>query len=370
MAVTHKIRTIATKTKSPPSLAGYTIDYNRAKEFRDKGKLLTMRLETSRICNLKCIYCNNDAGIRHCHEISFPAMRQTVNEVKSLGAESVVIIGGGEPLLFAHITELISHISKLGMIPVIITNGLKLTKEFCFFLRDNNASLLLKCDSLLGETQDMLCGETGAYASIMHAIDLTIQSGFNAPGSPDLKAGLSFVVTKLNAGDILALWKFCRENNFYPNFEEFIPRGRGLTNYDKLFLDKKSVFALKKDLLDFDRSRYGYDWLIHAPLPGHGCFQPICSVYITSTGDVRPCPDIEVSLSNIEDGAVAEIIETPFFLLSRNIEKHLQGNCRLCRHGYRCIGCRGNAFNVGTMQGMSPEEALCSPDPLCLERRP
>ena len=364
----NSIRNSATNIKPPPALAGYTIDHNRAKEFRDKGKLLTMRLETSLVCNLKCMYCNNDAGVLPLGEISFSAMRRAIDEVKSLGAESVVIIGGGEPLLYANITELIAYISTSGMIPVIISNGLMLTKELCSFLWNNNASILLKCDSFHAETQDVLSGEAGTHTAIMHAIDLVMQAGFNHPDRPVLRVGLSFVVTKLNSGDIFSLWKFCRENNFYPNFEEFIPRGRGLTNYNKLFLDNGSVFALKEKLLDLDRTHYGFDWLIHTPLPGHGCFQPICSVYITSLGDVRPCPDIEVSLSNIGDASIAEIIGTPFFQLSRNIEKHLRGKCRLCKHGRRCIGCRGNAFTVGMTQGMSPEDALCSPDPLCLER--
>ena len=35
--------------KVPPKLNGYTIDHDRARKFRDDGKLLTIRLETSRI---------------------------------------------------------------------------------------------------------------------------------------------------------------------------------------------------------------------------------------------------------------------------------------------------------------------------------
>jgi radical SAM protein with 4Fe4S-binding SPASM domain len=329
-----------------------------------------MRLETSRVCNLRCLYCHNGAGARNRRELSFPAMCQAVDEVRALGAQSVVVIGGGEPLLYEHIISLISHISGLRMIPVIITNGLMLTRELCSIFQDNNVSILLKCDSFNAGTQDTLCGRTGAHAAIMRAIELLMRAGANTPGSLDLRAGLSFVVTRLNSGDIPALWKFCRENGFYPNFEEFIPRGRGLTNYDALYLDKRSVFALKEKLLAFDRSNYGYDWLIHAPLPGHGCFQPLCSVYVTSSGEVRPCPDIEVSLSNVEERSIAEIIETPFFRLSRNVDRHLRGKCRSCRHGRTCMGCRGNAFSVGVMHGMSAEAALCSPDPLCLERRP
>lgn len=353
--------------KAPPKLVGYTIDHDRAREFRDDGKLLTIRLETSRICNLKCLYCNNDSGQSVHDEISLSVMKKIITQARLLGAESVVIIGGGEPLIYDHIKELVAFICSSGMIPVIITNGLALTEDLCSFLWDNNSSVLLKCDSLNKEKQDLLSGHTGTYQSIQQAIELLIKKGFNMPGSKHLKAGLSFVVTRINYTDILPIWDFCRRNGFYPNFEEFIPRGRGLINYNELYLNNQSVFTIKEKLLEYDRINYGYDWLLHSPLPGHGCFQPICSVYITSTGDVRPCPDIEVSFSNIGVSPIKEILNSPFFRLARNIEKHLKGKCFSCNHSRICIGCRGNAFSVGINNGMSPEDALCSPDPLCLK---
>jgi radical SAM protein with 4Fe4S-binding SPASM domain len=356
-----------TGLQTPPALAGYTIDPRRAREFRDGGKLLTMRLETSRACDLQCIYCNTAAGVGAPHEIALPTMQMAIHQARDLGAESVVIIGGGEPLLYRHIRQLIAYVSDLGLIPVIITNGSQLTDDLCAFLCDNNASILLKCDSLDRDTQDLLAGRAGAHATILRALDRLMRAGFATSSRRTLRIGLSFVVTKINYEHILPIWKLCRDNALFPNFEEFIPRGRGFTNYDTLFLDNGRVFALKQRLLELDRTSYGYDWLIHTPLPGHGCLQTMCSVYVTSSGRVQPCPDIDVSFSNVHDASIEEIIKTPFFRLARNLEKHLQGKCGSCEHGNICIGCRGNAFSVGIAQGMSPEDALCSPDPLCLK---
>jgi len=353
--------------QTPPALAGYTIDHRRAREFRDSGKLLTMRLETSRICDLRCIYCNNAAGVPLPNEISFPVIQGAIREARALGAESVVIIGGGEPMLYPHIKELVRYISALRLIPVLITNGSQLTDDLCAFLCDHDASILLKCDSLNRETQDLLAGKAGAHAEIMRALGRLMRGNFasGAPGS--LRIGLSFVVTRINYDDILPVWQFCRDHALFPNFEEFIPRGRGATNYQDLFLDNRRVLALKEKLLELDRTKYGYDWLVHTPLPGHGCLQTMCSIHITSFGRVQPCPDIDVSSANIRDSSIEEIISSPFFRLSRNLEKHLRGKCGSCEHGLICIGCRGNAFSVGLAQGMSPEDALCSPDPLCLK---
>lgn len=354
-------------TQKAPSLAGYTIDPLRAIETRDEGKLLTMRLETSRVCDLRCIYCNNEAGMLQSDELTFPVMQRILREGKSLGVESVVLIGGGEPLLYPFIKELITFIDNADMTPVIITNGMNLTDALCSFLRDHNASILLKCDSFNGPVQDYLAGEPGTHAAILRAIEVLRATYGHDRESMNLRIGLSFVVTSVNHADILHLWKYCRENNFYPNYEEFIPRGRGLTNRDRLYLDNESVHALKKQLLAFDRKQYGYDWILHSPLPGHGCLQPLCSVYITSTGTVRPCPDIAVPYSNVKTTSLEEIITTPFFRLARTVDKHLQGKCGSCEYNPFCIGCRGNAFSEGVNRNLSPEEALYNPDPLCLK---
>ena len=348
-----------------PSLAGYTLEPPRAIRARDNGKLLTIRLETSLLCNFNCLYCNNNAGIPTHDELSITDIRNILPEVRRLGAESVVLIGGGEPLLYPGIRDLTSFIHRAGMTPVIITNGFSLTEEFCSFFLDHNTSILLKCDSFDRNTQDRLAGKTGAHAAIMRSIDLLLKV-YDVVSDPlHLRTGLSFVATRLNHDGILPIWKFCRENNLYPNLEEFIPRGRGLSNYDTLYLDAVSVHSLKMQLLTLDREQYGYDWILHSPLPGHGCLQPLCSVYITSTGSVRPCPDIDIPWFNVKQTSLSEIMATPFFKLARSVDKHLHGKCGACEYNPRCIGCRGNAFTDGVNRGLSPEEALCSPDPLC-----
>ena len=52
------------KLGRPPVLAGYTYDPEDAYRARDEGRLLAIRLETNRSCNLRCRYCYAEGGER------------------------------------------------------------------------------------------------------------------------------------------------------------------------------------------------------------------------------------------------------------------------------------------------------------------
>lgn len=349
----------------PPELSGYNYSAERARIAANQGRLLTLRLETSNICNLKCIYCNGASGKKKNDELPFAMLKKAVAEVKSLGGKSVIVIGGGEPTIYPNFKELIQYIAGQEMIPVVITNSSTLTLKLAKFLYVTGASVLFKLDSLRKETQDRLAGKAGAYEHIMRGMENLFSVGFNKPVNGKLRCGASFVVTKYNYQEIPLLWSFCRDQGIYPNLEEFIPRGRGIDYENQLCVSQANLKALKQKLLSIDRLVYGYDWLVYTPLPGHGCLQHLYSVYLSCNGYIRPCADIEVNLFNVKKMKIKEIIQTPFFNFVRNIELHLEGKCFRCKHNNLCVGCRGNAFSLGIREGQDVYKALCREDPNC-----
>ncbi len=349
----------------PPVLVGYNFSPERAREARDSGKLLTMRTETSLVCNLQCRYCNGTSGTPPPGEISFETIKDVISQVKDLGGESVVVIGGGEPTMYPHFRDLIQYIEKKDMIPVVITNTTIMTLELAQFLYDNNVSVLGKLDSLSEEKQDFLAGKTGTFRKIRGNIDNLMKAGFADGDSHDLRFGVSFVTTSLTLDETPDIWKYCRNNNIYPNQEILIPRGRGLNVFADLTFTHEQLNEVKGKLLKIDENEYGYSWLVHAPLTGNGCLQHMYSIYLTSKGYVRPCADVEIELCNVKDMSINEILETPFFQMARNIEEHLEGKCKGCEYHTECVGCRGLAFTVGINEGYDAYHALKCEDPSC-----
>jgi len=353
--------------RSPPQLIGYSFSLDAVNECRRHNGLLSLRIETSRLCNLRCIYCNSSSGNTLNNEISFVLIKDVILQASSMGAKSIVVIGGGEPTIYPQFRQLINYINALGMVPVVVTNGMTLSIELASFLNSTNCSVLLKYDSLDKGTQDFFADKPGAYEKIREAIAVLEGVGMNTiTNEGQLRVGLSFVTTTLNILESIDIWKYCRSNNFYPNQEFIVPNGRARDHLD-LIPSQADIFKNKKDLLDFDRKQYGYNWLVYKPLTAIGCLQFLYSLYIDILGYIRPCAAIQNNLIHISKFSLQEAINHPFISYVRNIDKHLSGKCLSCQFNFECYGCRGNAYTIGKLQGLDDYEAISSDDPFCMK---
>lgn len=355
--------------RPPPVLAGYTYEPEEAFRARDENRLLAIRLETNRSCNLECRYCYAESGSNLAHELDYDVLAGVVMQASDLGARSVVVIGGGEPTIHPRFRDLISLIDGLGMVPVIFTNLTTMTADLAEFLFEKNVSVMGKMDSMRPEVQDYLIGRPGAHERISRGLDNAIGAGFTRVDDGPLRLGVSCVTCSLNLGEIEGIWRFCRENNIFPNMEVLTPTGRAKTHLEDCFITEDDIREYKLRLLDIDRASYGFDWLPYTPLPGSGCLQHLFSLYVTIEGNVRPCAPAKFDENaglrdngaypyNVMRSSLAEIYGAPLFEYVRNIDRHLEGKCAGCVHGAECIGCRGYAYSVGVNEGKDAFAAL------------
>ncbi len=354
-----------------PKLVGYQYSPEQVHEARDNGKLLSLRAPTSFKCNLSCIYCSNDSGKKHPDELSYDEILDLIKQAKLLGAKSIVLVSGGEPTIYPQFKNLIAYITSHDMIPVTFTNALTMSKDLAKFLYDANASVMIKLDSLKEDVQDNLVGRKGAYQLMRKGLDNLLEVGFaDVEDQLQLRLGASFVVSRLNMDEVPNIFLFCRQHRLFPNFEMMRPNGRAkkLTELIPTISEWKN---LKLYLLDQDRKQFGYDWLPYTPLLSCGCLQFMCSIYVTVTGNARPCngirPDLANLVLNVRKMSLSEIINTPFFQHARYIDKYVSGVCRKCEYNFECVGCRGMAFSNGINSGKNAFEALCCEDPTCFK---
>lgn len=355
----------------PPVLVGYTYDPEDAYSARENGRLLALRLETNTDCNLRCRYCYARSGSGG--QTADPHMlRNIVHQGKDIGLRSVVVIGGGEPTLHPGFRDLIAFIDSEGIVPMVFTNTMTMSRDLAEFLFRRNVSVMGKLDSLRPETQDYLAGVRGAFFRIQRGLFNLLDAGYAAPDRPDrLRLGISFVSNRLNVDEIEPIWQFCREHRIFPNMEILTPTGRARDTLSSRILDRETIRRYKLRLLDLDRRRYGFDWLPYTPLAGSGCLQHLYSLYITLDGDVRPCAPVKfeeqpslwrngVYPFNIHRMSLREIYDSDLFRYARAIDGVLEGKCGDCPHHRECIGCRGYAYSVGVNLGLDPREALRS----------
>jgi len=355
--------------KKPPLLHGYTFRPEQARMAGCQSKLLSIRIEINNICNLRCKYCYHKDHEYEKDEIEFIVLQGIIDQAYDLGAGSVVI-SGGEPLLYPKFQELICFINNKKMIPVVLTNGLLVTNDVASYLYEKNVSVIAKLDSLRPSVQDYCAGLSGAYIEIQAGLHNLIQAGFTQLNNPELlRMGISVVCNRMNVDEVEEIWHFCRRHNIFPDIRILKPVGMAKKYLSNYYLDNESIKRCKTKMLTIDREHYGFDWLPYTPVFACSCFYPSCSLYVTVDGNVRPCPIVRFDENrsffknglypyNVFHRNLKDIYSSEIFCYARNVEKYLEGKCSDCLFLEECIGCRGNAYNIGIEQGLDPYQAF------------
>ena len=97
-------------------------------ENRIKGGWLTV----NRACNLRCPWCYaKEEGFNPADNMDFELAKKLLTIFSDLGAKKIILIGG-EPTLYPHLINTISFAKEKGLLPVLITNGRRLSDKVFF----------------------------------------------------------------------------------------------------------------------------------------------------------------------------------------------------------------------------------------------
>ena len=305
--------------------------------------LLSLELEFTRKCNLRCTYCYSSAGEALERELSSEELVAVIEQARQLGARRIVLLGGGEPLLFPAVREIIRHIDALGLSQAIFTNGICLDEQLSRFLFDHRVTVAVKQNSFLPAVQDELAGMTGAYAGIQRGLRLLMESGY-----PDVDHALCVqsVVCRTNRAEIVDMWIWARERGITPYFEALTGQGRA-RRHPHLTLSPEELQQVFRALSDVDRRRFGISWEPRPPIAGFTCRRHLYSCVVNSQGFVQPCPGVDISVGNVREKPLSAILRGSRVIRDlRGIYQQIDPACQACRFAGACYGCRGNAYQA------------------------
>lgn len=338
---------------------GLEFSLEEIQECNARNGLLSLELELSRICDLRCIYCYASSGEPLDNELSVHEIKGVVTQAIELGAKKIIILGGGEPLLYPHLFEVIEFIRVQGLVVDLFTNGQTLKEDTARRLHDLHTGVVLKMNSRIPEIQDRLAGRRGAAKAISGALQALVNAGY-----PDenCSLGIETVICQPNYGELPELWRWARRRGITPYFEAMTMQGRAAAHRD-LEVSQKELRELFEKLARIDHEEFGCSWQPHPPLVASKCARHEYSCTITSTGEVQPCPGVEVSGGSIRKSRLAEIVrDSQVFKELRNIRSTVKGHCATCEIGETCYGCRGHAYQV--------TGDYLAEDPLCWLKQP
>jgi len=316
-------------------------------------RLLSMEIELSLRCNFTCPYCYVDKdGLEN--ELTPGEIRDAISQAKELGAKKIILLGG-EPMIYPDFWAVVDFIIANGLGVELFTNGSVMSADAAKRLFEKKINVILKMNSFDKRLQDQLTGVDGSHAMIQDALNSLKTAGYTRTSDPFLAA--STIICKQNITELFSFWGWLRGQNIVPYFEMITPQG-GAAENDWLYVDPQEVLKLFSDVCALDKEKYGIIWEPQPPLAGAKCMRHLFSCVVASRGDVYPCVGVNVSVGNIRDRKLSEIIADSEVMGNlRDWKQTIKGPCRDCDKAQDCYGCRGAAYQ---MTG----DYLAS-DPLC-----
>ena len=322
----------------------YNLEFSE-QEIREAvaaGKLLSMEIEFSRICNFRCSYCYVPDRSQCSNELSREEIKDVILQAKALGARKIIILGG-EPSIYPHLVEMIRFLGQEGLEIEMFTNGSGIDPDLAAVLAEEKVRVVLKLNSRNEEIQDRLAGKKGAFQIINRALATLQQAGYP---SADQFLAISTVICQQNIKELPAMWQWLREEKIEPYFEVITPQANALDNM-WLGVDSSALKELFVGLSAMDRELFGRDWEPQPPLVGNKCMRHQVSCVVTATGDVMPCVGVTIALDNIRDNKLGHILKHSEVVNNlKNYRNMIKGACRTCEKAEECYGCRGAAYQM------------------------
>ena len=311
---------------SPKKYYSIGFGWDKIEYARNNQELLLLQIELSLDCNLRCIYCYRDSGVALPNELKIDEIFHVIKKADDLGVEEIVIVGGGEPLLYRKIFDIIDFIYSRSKRITIFTNGTLINKNIAKKLSDFSISLEVKMNSRKPEIQDFLAGKKGAHQQIQEGIRNLLDINYQDKAS----LAIETIICKYNIKELPKIWIWARNNNIIPLFDRLYPIGRE----EKVDIDVSpdELETLVYQLNKIDREMFGFDWDISPPIPGIHCDKHYYSCLVDSQGYVQPCPGVIIKLGNIRNQPLVDILKHEVIKELRFIDRNITGTCKNCKY--------------------------------------
>ena len=312
------------------------------KEAVAAGRLLSMEIEFSRICNFRCSYCYVPDKRECTGEFSREEIKDVLLQAKELGARKIIILGG-EPSIYPHLVEMILFLKEHNLEIEMFTNGTGVDAQLAAILAAARVRVVLKLNSRDRAIQDQLAGRAGAFDIIQTAFANLKAAGYP---SPELFLALSTIICQQNIGELSDMWKWLRDEGIEPYFEVITPQENAVAN-SWLSVEAEQLKALFTQLSAIDQQQYGRHWEPQPPLVGNRCMRHQVSCLVTATGEVMPCVGVTIPLDNVRNNRLAHILKNSEVVNNlKNYRQMIKGECRDCDKAEECYGCRGAAYQL------------------------
>lgn len=294
-----------------------------------KRNIVHVNLQLLYDCNFKCKICDfwKDTDLKE-KALTIEQIKIIEKKLRQLGPQ-VVSIGGGEPLLYNNIIEVIKILSKNNF-PVMICNGWFMTPEMARALFEAGMyEVSISVDYATADKHDAQRGMKGAFDKGINALKILNENRVH----PHQRVHMISVVMDDNIGEIEELIKLSRDIGITYLVTLYSDnRGKKAGRHSDRDISEH-LLGLKKKYKEFVAIR-GYLGKFSEAVNNNGispCYAGINLMNIDTSGNVSFCID------DLDNHAGNILTEDIFEIQNKLIQQKQNISCKGC-----WTSCRGS----------------------------
>ena len=253
-----------------------------------------LRLSVTDKCNLRCVYCMPEAGVKRLRHEDILSVEEIAEIVRAAAACGItkVRVTGGEPLVRRGIIEICRRIVQTeGICEVCLTTNGVLITQMAKELKSVGVNRLnISLDSLNRETYSRIT-RSDTLESALAGIHAALETGFDA-----IKIN-AVLIGGVNDNEILDLLELTRKYKVDVRFIEIMQIGECADWSEERFVSAQSVLMMAPELREFGTDGVSKLYMLPdglgsvgliSPISAHFC--PTCNkIRITADGVLKPC---------------------------------------------------------------------------------
>lgn len=276
-------------------------------KIRNGESIAIIQMQYNYQCNLACEHCciKRMQGLHNRRSMTIADVRNLADQADAMGLARFVITGG-EPLTFRDLDQIVDAIGPDRFYINMDTNGWFLDNERARHLKAIGIDRVqLSIDGFDAEAHDNFRRRKGSHSRAMRAVDACLET--------DLGIFIQTVVTRqrLHSKEFIEFIEYFNKRGIGVFVSFAKPVGAWEGNYTACIDDKGPAVA-GSDLAFFHTLEQKYRVFSHlTPAYGlnMGCIAVKGMFSITQFGDVLPCPYMQISMGNIFEEPLKDIVD-------------------------------------------------------------
>lgn len=266
-------------------------------KIASKESIALVQLQYNYACNFKCVHCAIEKFKQPDKTLTVSDVKNIADQADAMGLASICI-SGGEPLIFPDLKEVIGAIGQERFCLSMDTNGWFLDEDKVVWLVEQGVDRIHLSLDGLAENHDGFRLQNGSWKRCVEALPFCKKHG--------LGVIINIVATRsvTRSGEIEKQLQYTSQFGFHTSIIHAKPVG-SFEGFDDKICDSKDIAYIQELTKKYNAATHltpncGNDF-------GCLCFKRHFS--ITAYGDVLPCPWIPITMGNIHEELLEDIVK-------------------------------------------------------------